>query len=399
MNILRVISSMDPASGGPCQGIRNSIPQLSKIGVKNEVVCLDSPNANFLGNDNFLIHAIGPSKGPWAYSPLLIPWLLDNLARFDVVIAHGLWLYHSYAVRKALIIASRNNAKKLPRLYVMPHGMLDPYFQKAEGRKLKALRNWLYWKLIEAKVVNGADGILFTCEEELILARQPFEPYKPKKELNVGYGVPEPPDYTEEMKQAFEEKTPQLNGCQYFLFLSRLHQKKGVDILVDAYKALMCKFDNRDANIPKLVIAGPGLETDYGLMLQKKVEEDPFLQKQVIFTGMLTGNSKWGAFYACKAFVLPSHQENFGIAVVEALAVSKPVLISNKVNIWREIYNGKGGFVDKDSTDGAASLLSNFLNLTEEEVKIAGINARKVYEENFAIAPVAVKLFNTLKEN
>lgn len=81
---------MDPSSGGPCQGIRNSIPELEKLGVQNEVVSLDDPTASFVREDTFPIHLLGPAKNPWAYNPKLIPWLLENLPRFDAVIVHGL---------------------------------------------------------------------------------------------------------------------------------------------------------------------------------------------------------------------------------------------------------------------------------------------------------------------
>ena len=90
MNILRVIASMNPASGGPCQGIRNSIPELEKIGIHNEVVCLDDPREQFKTKDTFKIYALGPGKTPWCYSNKLIPWLKENLMRFDAVIVHGL---------------------------------------------------------------------------------------------------------------------------------------------------------------------------------------------------------------------------------------------------------------------------------------------------------------------
>ena len=91
------------------------------------------------------------------------------------------------------------------------------------------------------------------------------------------------------------------------------------------------------------MIAGPGLDTAFGREMRQLAESlcpQPSTltpQPAVFFPDMLTGDAKWGALYGCEAFVLPSHQENFGIAVVEALACGKPVLISNQVNIWREI--------------------------------------------------------------
>lgn len=67
MKILRVIPSMNPKQGGPCQGIRNSIPEMKKHGVENEIVCFDSSDSEYPATDDFSIHTIGPAKGPYAY--------------------------------------------------------------------------------------------------------------------------------------------------------------------------------------------------------------------------------------------------------------------------------------------------------------------------------------------
>ncbi|SIS42620.1 Glycosyltransferase involved in cell wall bisynthesis [Zobellia uliginosa] len=379
MKILRVIASMNPKQGGPCQGIRNAIPELLKLGVENEVVCFDELDADYLGKDSFKIYAIGGAKNPWRYNSKLIPWLLNNFAGYDAVIVHGLWQYHSHAAIKAMRVY-RKSKKASPKIYIMPHGMLDPYFQKAKERRLKALRNEVYWRLFENKVVNGADGILFTCEEELLLARTAFANYNPKKEINAGYGIQPPPHNNPNNKKAFAEKVPKWKGEPFFLFLSRIHQKKGVDLLIKAYLRL----EKELSELPQLIIAGP-VDHAYGHEILKLGETS----ENILFTGMLTGAAKWGAFYESEAFVLPSHQENFGIAVVEALACKKPVLISNKVNIWREIEKEKGGIVKNDNEEETYELLKKWLSFSEVEKSKMAINAIKVYQEYFTIAQAA----------
>ncbi|WP_240735190.1 glycosyltransferase [Hymenobacter sp. UV11] len=411
---------MDPSHGGPSQGIRNSIPELEKIQVHNEVVCLDSPEAFFLGKDSFPVHALGPSKGHWSYSLKLLPWLLENIGRFDAIIVHGIWLYHSYAVTNALITYKKMHAQhklnenKVPKLFIMPHGMLDPYFQKASSRRLKAIRNWVYWKFIEKKTINTADGILFTCMEELQLARLTFSPYKPKKELNIGYGIAEPPACSAAIQNAFLECCPEIKGRPYILFLSRINEKKGVDLLLRAYSALLRKnaeviaplTNKRSATrelslgvllyeLPVLVIAGPGLESTYGQTVKQLAAELP--ASTVFFPGMLTGAAKWGAFYGCEAFVLPSHQENFGIAVVEALACGKPALISNQVNIWREIEASGGGLVEDDTLPGTQRLLERWHALTEPEKLAMSVQAQAAYQDRFAVRSAAEKMAAALQ--
>jgi glycosyltransferase involved in cell wall biosynthesis len=405
VKILHVIASMNPVSGGPCEVIRNSMPVLDKLEVYKEVVCLDDPGELFLKKDSFPIHALGPGKTAWCYNSSLLSWLLENLERFDFVIVNGLWLYHAFAVRKALktlkSLNKKNKVKKnLPKVYIMPHGMLDPYFQKASHRRLKAIRNWFYWKLFEKKVINEADGLLFTCETELQLAREPFHPYKPKKEFNVGLGVWNPPAFEAKMKAAFAAKCPTAARKPYLLFLSRIHDKKGVDLLVEAYMEIIQEIQQSkvDFDPPMLVIAGPGVETPFGQNLQQMVSKTKETSHLINFPGMLTGDAKWGAFYGCDAFILPSHQENFGIAVAEALSCSKPVLISREVNIWQVISEFEGGIIDEDTLEGTKNLIVRWLRLDSNKKQLMGQNALKAFQEHFAIEPATKKLLSALTE-
>jgi glycosyltransferase involved in cell wall biosynthesis len=400
MKILHITSQMDPEKGGISQGIRTMIEGLNKLGAHSEVVTLDQPGAAFFKDEVIIIHTPGAGKGPWFYNAKLGQWLKANMDRFNAVIIHGLWLYHGYAAWKAVRLLNnhsnrlKNKKKDAPTLFVMPHGMLDPYFQLAEGRKLKAIRNRAYWKLIEGKIINQADGLLFTCEMEKQLARKPFSPYQPKRENVVGLGVAEPPAFISEMHKAFLEKCTELGNNSYFLFLSRIHEKKGVDLLINAYKKIIEQYPGK--NIPKLVIAGPGLETLYGDKIQKLILESPELMASVFFPGMLKGNAKWGAFYGCSAFVLPSHQENFGVAVVEAMACSKAVLISNQINICSEIETHNAGIVAEDTPEGTRSLLEKWEQLTSDEKQVMGLQARDCFEKKFAMVPAAKRLLNAL---
>ncbi len=386
MQVLHLVSSLDPAAGGVTQAVKTIIKGLSVAGITNEAATIDPLDAVYLQANDFIIHACGPGKTPWQYAPLLLQWLTANMARYDAVIVHGLWQYPTYAVRKA---AQQLNGNQ-PKLLVMPHGMLDPYFQKAKGRKLKAMRNWVFWKLTESKLVNRADAMLFTCETELLLARKPFSPYHPKAEKVVGLGVEAPPPYQEQMKLAFEEK---LGGSikNYWLFISRIHKKKGVDLLVQVYLQLK----REGHTLPPLVIAGPGLDTPFGAALQQSAGTN----ESIHFTGMLTGDAKWGAFYGCEVFILPSHQENFGIAVVEALACGKPVLISDQVNIWREIKEGNAALVQPDTLAGVLQLLIDRLQQTNTEKEALQTSSLPTYKKYFSELSATNQLVAVLKGN
>jgi glycosyltransferase involved in cell wall biosynthesis len=413
MRILHIVPQMNPSTGGVCQAVRTIITGLAELAVQNEVVSLDAADAPFLANDNFPVHALGVGKGPWAYNAQLVPWLVENLPRFDAVVVHGLWLFYSYAARQAM--RRVRAAGTAPRLYIMPHGMLDPYFQRAPGRKLKAIRNVLYWKFLEQHLIAEADAVLFTCEEERLLAQQPFQPYQPKRTIVVGLGVEEPPAYEPAMQQALLALCPELRGQPYMLFLSRIHEKKGVDLLIEAYASVAAAESTAEpmrvvassrgtqtgilptSKLPKLVIAGPGLDTSYGQRMQAMVAASEILQKTVLFPGMLTGNAKWGAFYGCECSILPSHQENFGIAVVEALACGKPVLISNQVNIWREIEGAGGGVVAPDTLVGVQKLLGHWQQAEPTAKAALQKRARTTFEQEFAVGPAAQRFLQAVQ--
>ncbi|MCC9167210.1 glycosyltransferase [Pontibacter harenae] len=419
MKVLHITADMDPVKGGVQQGLRTVVSILSERGVYNEVTSLNSPDASFLAHDFFINNPLGPAKGPWSYSSKLIPWLLENLMRFDVVIVHGIWQFHGYAVRQAMNILREKNISKslsgdmlLPKVFVFPQGMLDPYFQRAPGRKLKALRNSIYWKFIEGKLINEADGVFFTAEDEKRLAREPFHPYRPRREEVVGMCQASPPPYVPNMKKAFLEECSDVKDRPYLLFLSRIHEKKGVDLLIKAYLNVLQNIQTtknkimeeadisevKESDLPLLVIAGPGLETQYGLRMQKLVSNSPELKNRVFFPGMLAGDAKWGAFYGCEAFILPTHQENFGIAITEALACGKPVLITHQTNIWQEIISAGGGIVGNDTLQGTQGLIEQWINLSNDEKMEYSHRALSTYLQHFEMDKIADKWISTINK-
>jgi glycosyltransferase involved in cell wall biosynthesis len=203
------------------------------------------------------------------------------------------------------------------------------------------------------------------------------------------------------MKQALLEKCPDLNDAPFLLFLSRIHPKKGIDLLIDAYIKIFRYYlaIKETDKLPKLMIAGPGLQSGYGKSLQLLISQFPEVKSSIYFTGMLSGDAKWGAIYCCEAFILPSHQENFGIAVVEALSCRKPVLISNQINIWKEIIENNGGIANNDTLEGTIALIKSWLELSPEKKINMEENARISFEKYFAIVPVANRLINAFESN
>lgn len=402
MKILHIISGANPRSGGPIQGIRNYESEIIHYKTTQRyLVCFEDAAevAQWDFPPSLHMYPLGKPKTPWQFNASLLPFLEKEIRSFDIFIVNGLWSYHSYAAIKAVLGFRKKYPKeKSPKIYIMPHGMLDPWFQKDPSRRWKSIRNSIYWYFIEKNVINSADGLLFTCEEELLLARTSFKGYHPKKEFNIGYGIEAPPVKSNSMMAAFQEDCAINAHESYLLFLSRIHPKKGLDLLLQAYEQLLStpEYINQ---LPILVVAGPGIESDYGKKLVDYMEKHPKVKAKVRLLGHLSGDAKWAAIYGCEAFVLPSHQENFGIAVAEALACYKPVLISNKVNIYREIEDGGGGFINEDSLEGTVVLLKNWMNSSEGIQIQMGEDAFSVYEKHFDVKNAVSKLMSVIETN
>lgn len=382
MKILRIIPSVDPKGGGPMEGARKIDEELLKLGHQVEVVCLDEPNQSFLLSYPAPTHALGPSRFTYRYNNKLLPWLNDRKNTYDAVIVNGLWQHHSFCAWRAL------SGTTTP-YFVFTHGMLDPWFKKTYP--LKHLKKWLYWPWAEYRLLRDAQAVIFTCEEERLLARESFWLYRANEAVTT-YGTSSPPNNSHDLSQKFLATYPELKNKRVALFLSRLHEKKGCDLLLEAF-AHIVKTDKR----LHLVMAGPD-QTGWATTLKEKAEKLGIAQ-HITWPGMLQGDSKWGAFYAAEVFCLPSHQENFGIVVAEALACGKPVLISNKVNIWREIESDLAGFVDDDTVSGTVRNLERWLSMDNDAYSQMSECAKESFSRRFHIKRAAQRLMEIIQEH
>lgn len=380
MNLLQVIPSTDPKGGGPMESVRQISDVLSRMGHHTEVASTDAPDAPWLSSLPLTTHALGPGRTGYAYTPSLAPWLKENAPRFDAVIVNGLWQHPSFAVRQAL------HGTKTP-FFVYPHGMLDPWFKRAYP--LKHLKKSLYWPWGEYRVLRDARAVLFTCEEEKLLARQSFGLYR-ANEVVVNFGTSTPAGDRQAQREAFLSCHPELRDKRLLLFLSRIHEKKGCDLLIEAF----ARAASADPSL-RLVMAGPD-QTGWQAALERLASARG-VGDRVRWPGMLTGDVKWGAFHAAEAFVLPSHQENFGIAVAEALACGLPVLISNKVNIWREVVEDGAGLVGWDDIEGTQQSLQRWIGMSLTQKAEMRRSAERCFRQRFEITKAAQSLIAALK--
>jgi glycosyltransferase involved in cell wall biosynthesis len=266
--------------------------------------------------------------------------------------------------------------------------MLDPWFKRTYP--LKHLKKWLYWPWGEYRVLRHARAVCFTCEEERRLARQSFWLYNCRERV-INYGTAAPDGDPEGQKEIFLTHFPELRGKSVWLFLGRLHPKKGCDLLLRAL-ARIARWP--EAAYTHLVMAGPD-QTGW-LAELRKLAAQLGIAHRITWSGMLRGDLKAGALRAAEVFVLPSHQENFGIAVVEALACGVPVLISNKVNIWREIEQDNAGLVDNDDEGGVTRLLSRWLQLDPRQRDACRAAATRCFLQRFEIHKAADTLLQVL---
>lgn len=379
MKILNVISSVDPAQGGPIESIKQLGAALLSAGHKVEVASLDPPNAAYLSGISLPVHALGPAQLGYAFSSRFVPWLRANRSRYDVVIVNGIWQYHSFGSWRAL----RNSSTPY---VVFTHGMLDPWFKKKYP--LKHLKKWMYWPWADYRVLRDAQAVLFTCEEERVLARSSFWLYS-CNEVVVSFGTAKPKGDPELERQEFFSRFPELRGRRLVLFMGRIHPKKGCDLLIEAFAKVLG--ENSDWH---LVIAGPD-EVGWRQNLNQRARQLG-LGSRMTWTGMLEGAIKWGAVRAAEIFVLFSHQENFGLAVAEALAAGVPTLISNKVNIWREIEADRAGMISEDTLPGACELLQSYLQMPEAKKVAMRRAATECFERRFEIEKAAEILHGVL---
>jgi glycosyltransferase involved in cell wall biosynthesis len=375
MTTLHVINSLSPAIGGPPEALRQLVKSYAEIGAKIEVVCLDNPNESFLEGIPCQGHALGQSiLGKYGFSPRLWRWLHENAGRFDGIVMQGIWTFPGVAIR----FAARNAGKPYG---VFVHGALDPWFnRKYPGKRVKKM---IYWP-VQYAVLRDACAVFFTAESERDLAKTSFRPNH-WNSVVIPYGITDPEvgnaDSSSQI-ESFYHRFPELRGRRFLLFLARIHAKKGCDLLLHAFAKIASSIPDVD-----LMIAGPDQD---GMQAKlKRVADESGIGDRVYWPGMIDGDLKWGALRACDAFVLSSHSENFGIAVVESLAVGRPVLISNMVNIWPEIDSDGAGLVEEDTLEGTERLLRRWFDLQPAEREAMAARARPCFKRRFTMIRAA----------
>jgi glycosyltransferase involved in cell wall biosynthesis len=421
MRVLFVIPSYFPAIkyGGPIFSVHNLNKALVRKGIDvsvyttdaglqgrvpiNVEIPLDSVKIIYFSYTNFFdfLGATG-----WHLSLPMTMALRREVVSFDIIYILALWNYP--------VAATAYLCRKFGKPYVIsPRGLLYPNtFSSKVWKKLP------YYVLIAKKDLKSAAAIHYTSEDEAEKCHRAFN--LPSMPIVIPNGIELSEHYGLRSKNGLKKHYPHIDGKKVIIFLGRISWKKGLDILIKAYGLLLQQ--RKDVHLLivgtddegygskiKRLITNEGLEyldLDYNnknlakpLYSSKSIQE--FKSVQVTFTGMLEGKQKLEVLSCSDVFVLPSYSENFGMAVIEAMACGVPVVISNNVGIYRDVEGYRAGIVaendPKSLCEGIRILLDNE-TLREEIARNGNRLVRDRYDIN-KVAEMMIKAYEEILTN
>jgi glycosyltransferase involved in cell wall biosynthesis len=370
MRVLHVIPSVGPLRGGPSFAVRTLTRGLAERGIETHVASTDD-NGRFRLDvplrrpvfENGVMHWYFPRQTPFYLASLpFAAWIWRHAADYDLVHIHSLF---SFCPNAAAWAARR---KGVPYI-IRPLGVLNRWGMSNRRPRLKRLS----LNLMEKGLLSGAAWVHYTAEQERLEAAVLGFPHKPLI-------IPNPVEISAASRTAlrgkFRARYPQLEGGRVILFLSRIDRKKGLDLLIPAFRSVVARHPHA-----MLVIAGDG-DRDLIETLQRQVLGCG-IADSVLWAGFLSGTDKFEALADADVFVLPSYSENFGIAAVEAMAIGVPVILTDQAGIHREVAERRAGLI----TPADAVLLADAINtmLSDDRLQCElGRNARLLAGSHFS---------------
>lgn len=350
LKILHVLETLSPRYGGPVSVLLALAAAQQRAGHQVTVATTNAghpsgtyraPGWDTLAGGTVPVLYGGVGFAPLQFSRDVATYLRCSVAEFDLIHIHGLYRFPpTYAAWQA-------RRQGVPYV-IRPHGSLDPYLYDKSSRSLWIKR--LYERWFDLPNLHAAGAIHYTAEEER--ERASF-----LKLRAPSFVVPNGLDWAQyatlPARGALRARWG-LGEAPLVLFLGRLHFKKGLDLLIPAFDALRQRVPG-----VQLVIAGPEND-DYGQRVRGWVRERG-LDAAVHFVGPLHGADVLQAYVDADVFALPSYTENFGMTVIEALACSVPVVISDQVNIHAEVSGAGAGLVTRCDADEVAQALEALL--------------------------------------
>lgn len=372
--VCQVVASINRNTGGPAVTVPRLATALAGQDVDSVLVTLDdADHGPQTPVDN--VHLLSLTAGPFArrlrgWSPVFRRELASLVRNsVDVVHNHGLWMFPNLYARKAAVAAN------IP-LVISTRGMVEQWSLK-RSRMKKAVA----WELFEKGNIRAAKLFHATSGSEAeslrgLGVRQPIAVIPNGVDLPDVAAAPE--------RDLLEQKFPALAGKRWLLFLSRLHPKKGVAELIQAWSQLAPRFPGWH-----LVVAGTGLDGYGDVVRQKTVALG--VTDCITFTGMLAGVEKACAFANAGLFVLPTHSENFGIVVAESLAFGTPV-VTTKGAPWSDLVQHRCGWWIELGNGAFSETLAEAMNASDSERRAMGSRGRELMERKYSWSRVAAEM-------
>ncbi len=361
MLINQVVTSIDISTGGPARSVTHlirSICTISKeVAIKLDTIISDKPIIKDTGLPNAEIRfnkkaTLGKSKE-----------LKNNLTLEKVDLFHGQGIWQIPVHQMCKVARNRN----IPYI-ITPRGMLEPWSLKQRALKKKiAMRLYQHNDLIKASCIHAT----------AMLEAQNIRKLGYKNPIAIIPNGIKLEDFPEYEKPKRSEKK--------LLFLSRIHQKKGIEILFEAWGKLMPQIKKNW----KIEIVGNG-ESSYIDNLNLLIKEKG-LEREINITKPVFGNEKIKKYQEADLFVLPTHSENFGIVIAEALACKVPV-ITTKGTPWEDLELYNSGKWINIGVDPLIEALESMLSKTSDELTLMGENGRKLIEEKYSMNSVAEQM-------
>ena len=308
--------------------------------------------------------------GPKAigFSPGLTAQLRAHIRPGGIIHSHGLWMHPGTAARKCAV-------KGRYPLVISPHGMLEPWALE-HSRLKKKIAAWLF----EDRNLREADCLHALCEAEA----DHFRRYGLKNPIAIIPNGVDMPEIENPPTTEIVDRYPELAGRRCVLFLSRLHAKKGLVNLLQAWQAVA-----GDCKDWRLLIAGAG-QPAYEMELKARVKEYA-LEKSVLFLGPLQGRDKRQVLAAASAFVLPSFSEGFSVAILEAAAAGLPVLLTPECNFPELAKSGAAIEISPQAT-AVEQGLRQILKLSDAERKAMGQRGQDLVKQYYTWPAIAVRM-------
>jgi glycosyltransferase involved in cell wall biosynthesis len=378
LQVLHVIPSVGPLRGGPSIMVQTMARGLTGAGVAVHVATtddngrerLDVPLGLPVGEEGVTYWYFPRQTRLYTFSWPLSRWLAQHVRDYDLVHIHALF---SYAAMPAAFWCRRHGIPYVVR----PLGTLNRWGLRHRHPWLKKLSLCL----VERRILSGAAVVHYTSEQERLEAAE-------LGLVDRSVVIPNAVDMASmpsgSWSGRFRARYPQLAGRLILLFLSRLDAKKGLDLLLPAFERV-----RRQHPSAVLVLAGSGEPA----LVEKLQHEATCLSidADLLWTGFLSGAEKWAALADADLFVLPSYSENFGVAVVEAMACGLPVIVSDQVGIQQEIAAAQAGLVVRCEVEALSAACGQLLGDAELRA-VLGRNGQALARQEFTLEAVTTRL-------